>query len=118
MSFKPLLSFASFRCGMGYYNFVEKNFWKLIREGTSSFWFEDWMRLGPFTERKGDISQPTLLINDCLVEGPWNLQEIKEVLSPGEVQSILSSQISLSDGNDLLPWCPPSHGEFSISSAT
>lgn len=86
-------------------DFVEDNSRRLISEGDSSFWFENYLGTCPLATRKTRNPRLDLTIRDCLVDGSWNLEAVEDVLSP-----------SFSNGSDLLAWCPSSNGIFSISS--
>lgn len=97
--------------------FMEKSSQMLIREDGSSFWFDNWVDSGPLMIGRTAIPCPKVLLKNCLVKGNWNLRRVEGALSPGELHSVLSSQISLTVGKDILAWCPSQNGVFSISSA-
>lgn len=57
---------------------VEDNSHVLVRDGSSSFWFDNWLGDGPLTNPSFSVPSPTAHISDYFLNGSWQI----ETLSP------------------------------------
>ena len=89
----------------------------LLREGTASFYFDNWLETGPITEGKGPIPLPNVKVGDLFDGTTWHLVQVREALTGDEQTRILGSQIQLSEGRDTWVWTPTTDGRFGVHSA-
>ena len=98
-------------------DFVEEHSQTLIKNGSASFWYDNWIGSGPLGKHRLHVPSPNLCLRDVLHDNIWHLDQVS--LSSEEMSRIHHSQVRLSPGAapDCLIWCPTSHGGFQISSA-
>ncbi|KAK4707366.1 hypothetical protein R3W88_033055 [Solanum pinnatisectum] len=91
--------------------------WK-IRSGSSSFWWDNWLRVGPlahFTTNSNRFNNDK--VTDFMEDGQWNTRKVSQLAPHEQVQKILSFQIQLQQGQqDQAVWTLNSNGIFSVSS--
>ncbi|KAK6780041.1 hypothetical protein RDI58_022225 [Solanum bulbocastanum] len=92
--------------------------WK-IRNGSSSFWWDNWLGVGPlahFTTNSNRFNNDKVI--DFMEEGQWNTRKVIQLGPQEQIQNILSLQVHLQQGQqDLAVWTLTSNGKFSVSSA-
>ncbi|KAK6803132.1 hypothetical protein RDI58_000916 [Solanum bulbocastanum] len=98
---------------------VEKHIQWKIRNGSSSFWWDNWLDVGPlahYTSNSNRFNKEK--VADFIEEGHWNRRKVMQLAPPSQVQNILSTQIHLQPGQtDLAIWTLNTSGSFSVSSA-
>lgn len=92
--------------------------WK-IDSRSCSFWWDNWLGVGPLAHFKGVSSR---LDNTKVVafihNGQWDLQRVLNVAPPQHVTSILAMQLQIQqDVPDKALWSLNASGDFSIFSA-
>ncbi|KAK4733775.1 hypothetical protein R3W88_008036 [Solanum pinnatisectum] len=98
---------------------VEKHIlWKL-RNGSSFFWWDNWLGVGPLAHY---INISKRFNNDRIVDfmknGQWNLTKLNQLAPQNMVHKILSTQIQLQqEHSDQAVWTLSATGLFSVSSA-
>ncbi|XP_060200166.1 uncharacterized protein LOC132628400 [Lycium barbarum] len=99
---------------------VEHNIWWQLRDGSSSFWFENWTKLGalyyviPESNMEEEIE-----VKNFLEAGRWNLEKLSEFL-PEDIVLHIQEQIPVPNGdkgNDTPWWQLTTNGSFSVKSA-
>ncbi|XP_071933735.1 uncharacterized mitochondrial protein AtMg00310-like [Coffea arabica] len=97
-------------------DFMEDNMQTLIRDGSSYFWFDNWLGTGTWQMTRTESHCPKLELQTYLWGGQWHLNPIQELLTLDERQKILNSQILMSSGKDLQIWMPSAVGGFVLLS--
>ncbi|XP_049399717.1 uncharacterized protein LOC125863742 [Solanum stenotomum] len=92
--------------------------WK-IRNGSCSFWWDNWLGVGPlaqYTTASNRFNNEP--VSDFIEEGQWNMNKVIQSAPPGQVHNILSTQLQLQNGQpDLAVWNPNTSGQFTVSFA-
>ncbi|WMV13663.1 hypothetical protein MTR67_007048 [Solanum verrucosum] len=92
--------------------------WK-IRNGSCSFWWDNWLGVGPlaqFTTTSHRFNNET--IADFMANGQWNVDKLIQLAPQNQLYTILSTQIQLQHTSlDQAVWKLNSTGLFTISSA-
>lgn len=69
---------------------VEHDIWWQIKDGNSSFWFDNWTKQVAFYFTEGEQAQEEEVdVNDLVINGGWNEQKLKAVVSYEMVQHII-----------------------------
>ncbi|WMV39067.1 hypothetical protein MTR67_032452 [Solanum verrucosum] len=72
--------------------------WK-IRSGSCSFWWDNWLGVGPlaqFTEDNNRFNNDT--VSEFIEEGQWNINKIIQLAPPTQMHNILATQLQLQQG--------------------
>ncbi|KAK4716368.1 hypothetical protein R3W88_014706 [Solanum pinnatisectum] len=92
--------------------------WK-IRSGSSSFWWDNWLGVGPlaqFTSNSNRFNNDK--VTNFIEDGQWNIGKVIQLAPQEQVHNILSFQIQLQQGQqDQAVWTLNSKGIFSVSFA-
>ncbi|WMV13666.1 hypothetical protein MTR67_007051 [Solanum verrucosum] len=98
---------------------VESNIQWKIRNGSCSFWWDNWLGVGPlahYTSNSNRFNNDSVL--EFIEDGHWNMPKVLRVAPPSQVHNILSMQLQLQQGlPDQAVWKPNTSGLFSVSSA-
>ncbi|KAH0646562.1 hypothetical protein KY284_034446 [Solanum tuberosum] len=98
---------------------VEKHIQWKINNGSSSFWWDNWLGVGPlaqFTTTSHRFDNET--IADFMANGQWKIDKLIRLAPQNHLPAILSTNIQLQHANpDLAVWSPNSSGLFTVSSA-
>ena len=89
----------------------------LICEGNASFWFENWLGIGPLAEGKEDLPLPEVKIWELFGGTGRQLGQVRDALTHEELLQILNSGVHLLKGWDILVWTPSTDGRFKVQSA-
>ncbi|XP_060195017.1 uncharacterized protein LOC132624223 [Lycium barbarum] len=99
---------------------VEHNIWWQMKNGSSSFWFENWTKLGALyyviTESNFDAE---VEVKEYVAGDRWNLERLYEVL-PEEVVNHIQQHIKVPlelEGDDKAWWQLTKNGLFTVKSA-
>ncbi|XP_015160335.1 uncharacterized protein [Solanum tuberosum] len=98
---------------------VEKHIqWKL-NSGNCSFWWDNWLCIGPIAHYSTDSNRfNNTTVADFRLEGQWNWSKLLQQAPNSQLASILSTEFSTQqDLPDLAIWKPRMNGNFSCSSA-
>jgi hypothetical protein len=91
-----------------------------IGAGETSFWYEDWTKLGPLCKlvQFVNISDTELKLHDVCKDGCWDLQILETMMSSDIVQAIQITPPMILDTrlNDELTWQPAQQGKYTCSS--
>ncbi|WMV49975.1 hypothetical protein MTR67_043360 [Solanum verrucosum] len=98
---------------------IVKDLIRKIRSGTYSFWWDNWLGVGPLVHYSTDSNRfNTATISDFMVNGQWDIERVIQQAPPTHVPSILATQLHLQHGLPDLPiQSLTTNGEFSCSSA-
>ncbi|KAK6782008.1 hypothetical protein RDI58_019804 [Solanum bulbocastanum] len=92
--------------------------WK-IRDGSSSFWWDNWLGVGPLAQYTTDSNRfNNDRISDFMQDGQWKMRKVLQLAPQQHVHRILAMQIQLQHGQkDQAVWKLNTNGNFSVSSA-
>ncbi|KAK6803130.1 hypothetical protein RDI58_000914 [Solanum bulbocastanum] len=92
--------------------------WK-IRDGSSSFWWDNWLGVGPLAQYTTDRNRfNNDRISDFMQDGQWKMRKVLQLAPQQHVHRILAMQIRLQHGQkDQAVWKLNTNGNFSVSSA-
>ncbi|XP_049368399.1 uncharacterized protein LOC125833298 [Solanum verrucosum] len=99
---------------------VEHNIWWQIRAGTSSFWFDNWTRMGAlYYIENGQNSEEEVEVHEFTIEGRWDEQKLNTILSTEMVEYIIESTKppSTNSQHDQPWWMANTQGDFTVKSA-
>uniref|UniRef100_M1E0C2 RNase H family protein n=1 Tax=Solanum tuberosum TaxID=4113 RepID=M1E0C2_SOLTU len=98
---------------------VESNIQWKIRSGSCSFWWDNWLGVGPlahYTTNSNRFNNDS--VSEFIEEGHWNIPKVIREAPPSQVHHILSMQLQLQQGlPDQAVWKLNTSGLFSVSSA-
>jgi len=98
---------------------VEKHIQWKINNGSCSFWWDNWLGVGPlaqFTTISHRLDNET--IADFMANGQWNINKLIRLAPQNQLPAILSTQIQVQQAHpDLAVWNLNSNGLFTVSSA-
>ncbi|KAK6791450.1 hypothetical protein RDI58_010531 [Solanum bulbocastanum] len=98
---------------------VEKHILWTIRSGSSLFWWDNWLGVGPLAQFSNNSNRfNNDKVSDFIEGGQWNIRKVSQLAPQEQVHKILSFQIQLQQGQqDQAVWILNSNGIFSVSSA-
>lgn len=75
---------------------VEHNIWWQVKSGRSSFWFDNWTKLGAlyFIETINN-SKEELDIRDFVINGQWNKHKLSSYLSDPEIVDHICDKVDI-----------------------
>ncbi|XP_049399720.1 uncharacterized protein LOC125863746 [Solanum stenotomum] len=98
---------------------VESNIQWKIRSGSCSFWWDNWLGVGPlahYTSNSNKFNNDS--VSKFIEDGHWNIPKVLRVAPPSQVHHILSMQLQLQQElPDQAVWKLNTTGLFSVSSA-
>ncbi|KAH0696182.1 hypothetical protein KY289_013664 [Solanum tuberosum] len=98
---------------------VEHEIWWQQKEGTASFWMDNWTKQGAlyYIEPQGVYEE--MEVKEMILNGQWNIARLRQLLSHDMVDCILEniSPTMNMDDQDKAWWMGNAQGEFTIKSA-
>lgn len=92
----------------------------IIRSGTCSFWWDDWLGVGPLANHRITDTRPNnIRISEFLIDGNWNKDMVRQTAPPPLlISKILNTNFQFQQGIPDRPvWKPNASGHFTCSSA-
>lgn len=96
---------------------IEKHIRVLVCNGTSSFWFSNWLGSGPLQLQQSELRYPELSLCQAYVDGVWKLSLFEEEFSPSQLEQVMENSLIFISANDFLVWDATALGEFTLKSA-
>ncbi|XP_060190740.1 uncharacterized protein LOC132620020 [Lycium barbarum] len=101
---------------------IEHAIWWEPRNGSSSFWFDNWIRVGPLVklvtagfQRNEDIEE----VDEVMTHGTWNFEPLHHT-RPADIVEHIRSELIINERemtSDKAWWLLTSTGKFTVSSA-
>lgn len=95
---------------------VYENCYVKVRAGKFSFWYDEWIQLGPLVERTHLSQNPRIKIRDCWNTNIWNVELLNCLVGEEITEEILMSNIKRGEGEDFIIWKLNTKGRFRTSS--
>ncbi|KAG5575937.1 hypothetical protein H5410_056071 [Solanum commersonii] len=98
---------------------VEHEIWWQQKEGTTSFWMDNWTKQGALYYIEPQRVDEEVEVKEMILNGQWNIARLRQLLSHDMVDCILEN-ISLTmntDDQDKAWWMGNAQGEFTVESA-
>lgn len=100
---------------------VEHNIWWQVKSGKSSFWFDNWTKLGALCFIKLDSnSNEEVKIKSFVIAGAWDRQMLASYLTDSEIVDYICDSISppnTEEDPDKAWWMGSTSGFFSVMTA-
>lgn len=97
---------------------VLQNSFCRVRDGSSNFWYDNWLGSQSLADAGFEVKEPQLKIKDILTaDGTWNRNRLKELMGENQAYSIEHVNMKSRGGRDLYVWKPSKDGLFSTKSA-
>ncbi|KAL3335635.1 hypothetical protein AABB24_031722 [Solanum stoloniferum] len=99
---------------------IEHNIWWQVKEGNSSFWFDNWTKQGAlyFIEGENAIEEE-IEVKKFMLSGSWNEIKLLTKLSQKMTGYIMESikPLIIENGSDRPWWMGNTQGSFTVKSA-
>ena len=115
-SIKPSNS-QTWRRMIGVRDFMVLHMQTLVRDGSLSFWFDNWLGTGPLAEGKQGTPSSSLVIKNLIAGAEWKLDRVDEALTEEDRRKILNFRIHHSTDWDQYVWTATPDGKFKIQMA-
>lgn len=99
---------------------VEQEIWWQIKLANSSFWFDNWTKMGASYFLENDVREKEELeVKKFVSNGEWDRQKLIDILSEEIIDHIIEniSPILVTDTNNTTWWITDMTGSFSVKSA-
>lgn len=93
-----------------------ENIYFKLWNGYASFWFDNWLKSGPWTDTTITRSQQTnLQIKDCLVDNLWDEGNLTNLVGSNKTVVIMQLTVRRNSGSDVFIWKPTPNENFTMA---